>query len=372
MKIDHIVPPHIRALDAYPPGKPIEELERELGITDSIKLASNENPLGASPKALTAIRSVLAGINRYPDGGGFYLRRALASHFGISPTGVVIGNGSNELIELAVRTFLQPGDEAVMAEQAFAIYHLVVQAHGARFTQVPLRNYTHDLHAIADALRPSTRMVFLANPNNPTGTIFFKSEWEDFLSAVSENTIIVMDEAYAEFVGDPRYPDSLAALREGRPIIILRTFSKAYGLAGLRVGYALTLPELADMMDRVRAPFNVNLLSQAAALAALDDDEHVQRTREINDEGLRFLCDALRSRGIEFVPSWANFLMVRVGHGRRVYDSLLRQGVIVRPMDFYGFPEFVRITIGLASENERLLQALDCTLAGEGASSAAV
>jgi len=254
-----------------------------------------------------------------------------------------------------------------MANQAFAIYQLVVQAHGGRSKQVPLRDYTHDLGAIADAVSPSTRMVFLANPNNPTGTIFFSSEWEAFLAAVPEDVVIVMDEAYAEFVDDSRYPDSLGALRDGRSVIVLRTFSKIYGLAGLRVGYGLTLPGMVDMMDRVRAPFNVNSLSQVAALAALGDDEHVATTRRINRAGLEFLLDGLGRMGLEVVPSWANFLMVRVGDGRRVYEALLHEGVIVRPMGFYGFPDFVRVTAGLPSENERFLAALDRTLNGEEA-----
>jgi histidinol-phosphate aminotransferase len=365
MNVENVVPSYIRALQAYPPGKPIEELERELGITDSVKLASNENPVGPSPKAVAAMQHALTGVHRYPDGGCFYLRGALASRFGLSAEGIVVGNGSNELIELAVRTFLRPGEEAVMANQAFAIYQLVVQAHGGYSKQVPLRDYTHDLAAIAEAVSPSTRMVFLANPNNPTGTIFFRAEWEKFLSAVPESVIIVMDEAYAEFVDDPRYPDSLVALRQGRAIIVLRTFSKIYGLAGLRVGYGLTLPELVDMMDRVRAPFNVNSLSQVAALAALDDDEHVETTRRINRASMEFLLDGLGRMGIEVVPSWANFLMVRVGDGRRVYEALLREGVIVRPMGFYGFPDFIRVTAGLPSENERFLAALASTLNGE-------
>jgi histidinol-phosphate aminotransferase len=367
MNVEKAVPPYIRALHAYPPGKPIEELEREFGIADSVKLASNENPLGPSPKAVAAMQDALAYVHRYPDGGCFYLRRALASRFGVSADAIVVGNGSNELIELAVRTFLRPGEEAVMANQAFAIYQLVVQAHGGCSKQVPLRDYTHDLGAIADAVSPATRMVFLANPNNPTGTIFFSSEWQEFLSVIPEDVVIVMDEAYAEFVDDSRYPDSLAALREGRSIIVLRTFSKIYGLAGVRIGYGLTLPEMVDMMDRVRAPFNVNSLSQVAALAALDDDEHVARTRRINRAGMEFLVDGFRRMGLEVVPSWANFLMVRVGDGHRVYEALLREGVIVRSMGFYGFPDFIRVTAGLPSENERFLAALDRTLNGEGA-----
>ena len=365
MDVKTLVAPWIQGLDPYPPGKPIEELEREYGVVDSIKLASNENPLGPSPKALAALQEALVQLHRYPDGGCYYLRRALARKYGLSPEATLIGNGSNELIELIVRTFLRQGDEAVMADQAFVIYRMVVQAHGGRPICVPLRNWTHDLEAIADAITPATRIVFLANPNNPTGTIFLRSQWEDFLHAVPRQVVIVMDEAYAEFVEDPAYPDSIAALQQPRPLIILRTFSKIYGLAGLRVGYGIAHPELVDMMNRVRAPFNVSTLAQVAAVAALDDDEHVTRVRRINREGMAALREAFTQLGLEVVPSWANFILVRVGNAARVYEALLRQGVIVRPVRFYGFPEHVRVTIGLPEENARLVNALSRVLAAE-------
>lgn len=372
MDVKRLVPEYIRALDAYPPGKPIEELEREYGVFDSIKIASNENPLGPSPRALGAIEGALRQLHRYPDGACYYLRRALGRKLGLSSEAFIIGNGSNEVIELIVRTFLRPGEEAVMAEQAFAIYRLVVQAHGGRSRQVPLRNYTHDLDAIGDAIGPDTRLVFLANPNNPTGTIFFREPWEEFLRGLREDVVVVMDEAYAEYVEDPRYPDSLAALRTRRPLVILRTFSKIYGLAGLRVGYGVSQPELIDMMNRVRAPFNTNSLAQAAALAALEDDAHVERTRQINREGLSYLRAQMMRLGLEAVPSWANFLLVRVGDAGRIYEALLRRGVIVRPMGFYGFPEFVRVTVGLPAENERFVRTLEEILTRESASGHAV
>jgi len=372
MDVKALVPPWIQALDPYPPGKPIEELEREYGVVGSIKLASNENPLGPSPKALAALRQALSQLHRYPDGSCFYLRRALGRRYGVSPEATIVGNGSNEIIELIVRTFLRQGEEAVMADQAFVIYRMVVQAHGGLARCVPLRNWTHDLEAIADAIGPATRVVFLANPNNPTGTIFFRNQWEEFLRAVPSDVVIVMDEAYAEFVEDEGYPDSLAALQQPRPLIILRTFSKIYGLAGLRLGYGIAHPELVDMMNRVRAPFNVSTLAQVAGVAALDDDEHVRRVRQVNREGLAYLRHSFAGMGLEVVPSWANFVLVRVGNAPRIYEALLREGVIVRPVGFYGFPEHVRVTVGLPEENERLVATLMRVLAAEERRSRAV
>ena len=357
-----LVPEWIRALAPYPPGKPIEELEREYGIFGSIKLASNENPLGPSPKAVAAIMAALGNLHRYPDGNCFYLKRAVAKRHGVSPDALLLGNGSNEIIELAVRTFMQRGDEAVMADQAFVIYRLIVQAAGGISHLVPLRNFTHDLDAIAEAITPATRMVFLANPNNPTGTIFVRREWEEFLSALPPHVIVVMDEAYFEFVDDPEYPDSLAAHGSGRLLITLRTFSKIYGLAGLRIGFGVAQPELIEVMNRVRQPFNVSSLAQVAALAALEDDEHVQRTRRCNRDGMAFLCQQCVRLGLEYVPSRANFLLIRVGNGARVYEALLRQGVIVRPMGGYQLPEWVRISIGTPTQNLRCLEALQAAL----------
>jgi len=365
------VPEWIRSLAPYPPGKPIEELEREYGILGSIKLASNENPLGPSPRALTALMAALNNLHRYPDGDCFYLKNAVAKKLGISPDALIFGNGSNEIIELAVRTFMQRGDEAVMADQAFAIYRIVVQAAGGTSRIVPLRNYTHDLEAIADAITPATRVVFLANPNNPTGTVFLRREWEEFLSTVPPHVIVVMDEAYFEFVEDPAYPDSLAAHSKNRALITLRTFSKIYGLAGLRIGFGVAHPELIEVMNRVRQPFNVSSLAQIAALAALEDDEHVARTKQCNREGMAYLREQCTRLGLEYVPSWANFLLIRVGNGKRVYEALLREGVIVRPMNVYGFPEHVRVTIGTAEENTRFVGAIEHILRAGGASAAA-
>ena len=372
MHVKSLVPPWVRSLEPYPPGKPIEELEREYGISSSIKLASNENPLGPSPRAVAAMQEALSGVHRYPDGGCYYLKRGLARKLGVSAESLVIGNGSNEIIELAVRTFLREGEEAVMADQAFVIYRMLVQSQGGRSICVPLHQYTHDLVAMAAAVTPATRMVFLANPNNPTGTIVVREQWEEFLGALPPDVIVVMDEAYAEFVDDPKYPDAVSDLGGRQPMLVLRTFSKIYGLAGLRIGYAVAQPEIVDLINRLRAPFNVNSLAQAAALAALSDDEHVARTRRVNREGMSFLRDAFVRAGLEFVPSWANFLLVRVGDAARVYEALLRQGVIVRPVPVYGFPQHLRISVGLPEENERLVKALESVLAGEAAGGQAV
>jgi histidinol-phosphate aminotransferase len=371
MPLAFTVPEWIRSLAPYPPGKPVEELEREYHVFGSIKLASNENPLGPSPKAMAAVASALPNVHRYPDGNCYYLARAVAKKYGISPDALIFGNGSNEIIELAVRTFMQRGDEAVMADQAFVIYRLIVQAAGGISHVVPLRQFTHDLEALREAITPGTRLVFLANPNNPTGTIFFRREWEEFLTALPPHVIVVMDEAYAEFVEDAEYPDSLAAQGKGRLLLTLRTFSKIYGLAGLRIGFGVGNPELIELMNRVRQPFNVSSLAQVAALAALDDDEHVARTRQCNHDGMAYLRAECTRLGLEYVPSWANFLMVHVGNGVRVYEALLREGVIVRPMSVYGFPEHVRITVGTAAENERCVEALAQVLRAGGVGASA-
>jgi histidinol-phosphate aminotransferase len=358
MKTVEQVPEYIRTLIPYEPGKPIEEVEREYGIANSVKLASNENPLGPSPKALAAIREKLDQLHLYPDGDCFYLKRGMAQKIRVEPEKLIFGNGSNEIIELAVRTFMRPGDEAVMAEQAFVVYPLIVQAVGGKKKAVPLRNFTHDLAAIADAITPQTRVVFLANPNNPTGTIYRRDEWERFLGKVSSNLLLIVDEAYFEYVQDPAYPDSLRYHAEDRAILTLRTFSKLYGLAGLRIGYGVGPKKLIDMMQRVRQPFNVNAAAQWAALAALEDVDHVKRSLEVNRRGMEYLQAEFTRLGLEFVPSDANFILVRVGKGQEVFKQLLSQGVIVRPMAGYQFPEHVRVTIGTMDENRQFIDAL--------------
>lgn len=351
--------PWIEGLQPYPPGKPIAEVEREFGIRDSIKLASNENPLGPSPRAVAAVQQALGELHRYPEGDCFYLRHALAKRLAVDPGALVFGNGSNEIIELLIRAYLQPGDEAVMADQAFVVYRLIVQAAGGRSIAVPLRDHTHDTDALAAAITPRTRILFVANPNNPTGTIIGRAAWQRLLDAVPENVLLVLDEAYAEYVEDPDYPDGIATVRDGRAVIVLRTFSKIYGLAGLRVGYGVTRPDVVDATNRIRQPFNVNSLAQVGALAALDDTEHVEASRAANRAGLAFLRSEMARLGLEVVPSWANFLLVRVGAGAALYQALLRRGVIVRPMNGYGYPDHVRVTVGTDAENRRFVAALE-------------
>jgi histidinol-phosphate aminotransferase len=358
MKIVDQLPEYIRTLIPYEPGMPIEEVEREYGIANSVKLASNENPLGPSPKAVAALREKVGQLHLYPDGDCFYLKRGLAQKLGVAPETLIFGNGSNEIIELAARTFMRPGDEAVMAEQAFVVYRLIVQALGGKGKAVPLRDYTHDLAAIADAVTPQTRLLFLANPNNPTGTIFRREEWERFLGRVSKDVLLIVDEAYFEFVEDSAYPDSLKYHEPDRAILTLRTFSKLYGLAGLRIGYGIGPREIVAMMQRVRQPFNVNAPAQWAALAALDDAEHIRRSLEANRDGLGYLQGEFTRLGLEFVPSQGNFVLVRVGKGQEVFQQLLRQGVIVRPMAGYRFPEHVRVTVGTMAENRKFIEAL--------------
>jgi histidinol-phosphate aminotransferase len=358
MKLIEHVPEYIRSLIPYTPGKPIEEVEREYGIANSVKLASNENPLGPAPKALEAIRAKLGQLHLYPDGDCFYLKAALSKKLGVAPEQIIFGNGSNEIIELAARTFMRAGDEAVMARQAFVVYKLLVQAIGGIAKQVPLREFTHDLEAISKAISPRTRIVFLANPNNPTGTIYRRDVWERFLDHVPEEVLIIADEAYFEYVGDPDYPDSLRYHDRGKTILTLRTFSKLYGLAALRIGYGVASRDIIEVMQRVRQPFNVNAVAQWAALAALDDQEHIDKSLETNRRGIEFLNAEFDRLGLAHVPSYGNFILLRVGNGNEVYQRLLTQGVIVRPVGVYEFPEYVRVTVGTMDENQRFIEAL--------------
>ena len=353
-----LVSDEIEALVPYPPGKPMEELERELGIKKSIKLASNENPLGPSPKAVEAISKALKSLHRYPDGGCFYLKEKLAQHLKMKPENLIIGNGSNEIIELVIRTFLRPGEEAVMGNPSFAVYPLAVPAAGGKKIEVPLKNLTHDLDAMADAITNRTKIVFIANPNNPTGTIVTKAQLRRFMDRLPEGVILVLDEAYYEFVTEPEFPESLDYLREGRNIVILRTFSKIYGLAGLRIGYGVAPEKLVFYMNKVRQPFNVNSLAQIAAMAAPEDEGHLKRSQKNNSEGLKFLYREMKAMGLEYVPTQANFFLIKVGKGKDVYDALLRQGIIVRPMASYGLGEYIRVTVGTPEENQRFVEAL--------------
>ena len=354
---------HILGIAPYEPGKPIEELERELMIHNPIKLASNENPLPPSDRVQKAIIAALSSLDRYPDGSGFYLRQALAKKHGVMPDQVVLGNGSNELIELLVRTFLRPGDEAVVPHPSFVVYPMIVQAAGGVRVMVMLKDFRLDLDAMARAITPLTKIVFVANPNNPTATIVTKDEVEHFMARVPERTIVVFDEAYIEFAMGPDFPDMIAAVKQGRKVVVLRTFSKATSLAGLRVGYGIADADAIALMHRIRQPFNVNSLAQVAALAALDDDAHVLECVRMIEAGRHYLYDEFKSIGLQYVPSRANFILVDVGRSAAdIYQKLLHQGVIVRPMTPFGLETALRITVGTPEENRKLVKALRAVL----------
>ena len=350
---------HILGIAPYEPGKPIEELERELMIHNPIKLASNENPLPPSDRVQKAIIAALSSLDRYPDGSGFYLRQALAKKHGVMPDQVVLGNGSNELIELLVRSFLRPGDEAVVPHPSFVVYPMIVQAAGGVRVMVMLKDFRLDLDAMARAITPMTKIVFVANPNNPTATIVTRDEVEHFMARVPERTIVVFDEAYIEFAMGPDFPDTLALVKQGRKVVVLRTFSKAASLAGLRVGYAVADPDAVALMNRIRQPFNVNSLAQVAALAALDDEPHVLECVRMIEAGRHFLYEELKRLGIAYVPSRANFILVDVGRSAAdIYQKLLHEGVIVRPLTPFGMETALRITVGTPEENRKLIKAL--------------
>jgi histidinol-phosphate aminotransferase len=352
-------PAYISTLSPYVPGKPTDELEREIGIKDSVKLASNENPLGPSPKALRAVTDSLLdqntsdSINRYPDGSGYYLKKALSDKLPVGEDELILGNGSNELIDVAVRTFLQAGDEAVMAHPSFVVYPMSVQALGGRPVQIPLRKYTHNLEAIADAVTQKTKIIFIANPNNPTGTINKKREFDLLMDRVPEGVLIIVDEAYHEYVTDPDYADSIKHFKNGKDILILRTFSKIYGLAGLRIGYGIARTDILLEMNKLRPPFNTNSLAQKAAIYALQDDSHVRHSQEINEEGKKYLYKKLNSLKVRYIPTEANFIYILLGEDAYLlYNKMLRHGVIVRPIG----PQEIRVTIGLPEENKRFIE----------------
>ncbi|BCB95384.1 histidinol-phosphate aminotransferase [Dissulfurispira thermophila] len=349
---------YISEIEPYVPGKPIKELERELGIKGSIKLASNENPLGPSQKALKALHDFLyngSELSRYPDGSGFYLKSAISEKIGISAEDIILGNGSNELIDIAVRTFMGIGDEAVMAKPSFIVYSMATKSVGAIPIEVPLIDYRHNLMAMADAITEKTKIVFIANPNNPTGTINKRDEFERFLEKIPNGILIVIDEAYYEYVMDPEYPDTIKYLMDGRDVLILRTFSKAYGLAGLRIGYGIASRDIIREMNKVRNPFNTNTLAQLSAMNALTDNEHLKKTIEINEQGKEFLYRELESIKIKYIPTEANFIYMLLDiESKIIYQALLKKGVIVRPVG----PKEIRVTIGLPEENNRFIEAL--------------
>ncbi len=365
MSVCDLAPGYIRAIAPYQPGKPTSELARELGMEESsiVKLASNENPLGVSPKARQAMRALLDGLARYPDGNGFELKHALVQRFGIAMDGIVLGNGSNDVLELAARAFLAPGLSAVYSQHAFAVYPLAVQAIGAQGIAVPAKDYGHDLDAMARAVRADTRIVFVANPNNPTGTFVPGAALETFIAGLSPDVLVVLDEAYTEYLRPEHRYDSMAWLKKFPNLVITRTFSKVYGLAGLRVGYAVSSTGVADLMNRVRQPFNVNSLSLAAAAAAIDDEQFIRESYELNCRGMDQVVAGLKQQGLQHIPSYGNFVTFRVPGAASVFQKLLRAGVIVRPIAAYGMPDHLRVSIGLESENARFLDALRQALA---------
>lgn len=357
--------PGVQKLSPYVPGKPVDELARELDLdpTKIVKLASNENPLGPSPKALEAIRAELAELTRYPDGNGFELKRKLAERCGVAPTQVTLGNGSNDILELVARAYLAPGLNAVFSEHAFAVYPIATQAVGAQGKVVPAKEWGHDLDAMLAAIDDDTRVVFVANPNNPTGTWFGAQVLADFLARVPEHVLVVLDEAYIEYAEGDELPDGLEYLSRHANLLVSRTFSKAYGLAALRVGYGISSAEIADVLNRVRQPFNVNSLALAAACAALDDATYLAESRRLNDAGMAQLEEGFRKLGLDWIPSKGNFIAVNMGRDAApLYQALLREGVIVRPVGGYGMPTYLRVSIGLPEENQRFLDALSKVL----------
>lgn len=363
--ISDLAPANVRAIAPYIPGKPIAETARELGIPEEriLKMASNENPLGPSPKAIAAIGGALASLNYYPDGSGYELKRILSGRLGVAPGNIVLGNGSNDVLELVARAFLRVGDSAIYSQHAFMVYPLVVQAIGATGIEVPARDYGNDLEAMAAAVRQDTRIVFVANPNNPTGTFTPWAEVERFVERVPRQVLVVLDEAYGEYLPDALASPTPAWLARFPNLVIARTLSKAYGLAGLRVGFALAHPEVAELMNRVRQPFNVNHLAMVAACAALGDAEFIARSRDVNARGLEQLAAGFERLGLRYIPSRANFVTVHVGpDADRVYREMLAAGVIVRPIAGYGLPEHLRVTVGLPEHNERFLAALASAL----------
>jgi histidinol-phosphate aminotransferase len=350
--------PWLRELVSYEPGKPIEDVARELGLPASqiIKLASNENPLGPSPKALEAMQEMLLRSHFYPDGGGYYLREAIAQKMGLDRSNVILGCGSNEVIEFIGKAFLNPGDNIVVARHAFAVYKLMATLFGAETIEVPDPGFAHDLPAMLAAITPKTKEVFIANPNNPTGTLLSQEQLDDFMAKVPPNIVVVFDEAYYEFLPNP--PDVLKYVREGRNVVVLRTFSKIQGLANLRIGYGLAPASLIDVLQKTRQPFNANGIAQAGALAGLLDDDHQKKTRDLTITGRDWLQEQFGKLGLEFVPSHANFILVKVGNGRAVFGELMKKGIIIRDMTSYGLGEWIRVSIGTREQNERFLEEL--------------
>jgi len=364
LKVKTLVRKSVLRVKPYIPGKPIEETKRQLGLKAVVKLASNENPFGPSPKAVKAMQKSLSGVNRYPDAQGFYLKRRLAGYFGLSAENFVLGNGSDEIIDILIKTFVEADENIVTSDTTFLEYEIIAAVNSRKVKKAPLRNFKYDLGAMLKLVDKKTKLVFIANPNNPTGTYVNQGEVADFLSALPKQVIVVFDEAYDTFIDVDDYPDSLSYLRKKKKVIILRTFSKAYGLAGLRLGYAIAHPELVSYMERVRQPFNVNILAQAAGLAAIDDQAFLTKTRRLTLEGKDFIYRELSKMGLGYVPSVANFILIDVEKdGREVFKSMLKFGVIVREMSQYGLKNFIRLSIGNQKENHRSVRVLRKVLA---------
>jgi histidinol-phosphate aminotransferase len=369
MSLPFALNPVLEHLPVYQPGRPIEEVARQLGLPASriIKLASNENPLGPSPAALAAVRRAAPQMHLYPDGNAFYLKKKLAAKLGVQPEYLILGNGSNDIIEFLGHALMGPGVDVVVSQYCFAIYPIVARLLGSRLITVPAKNYGHDLPAMQKAVTVNTKVVFVANPNNPTGTLAPARDVRRLAEELPAGVVLAMDEAYIEFMDKPL--DLVPLLRAGRKpnLILMRTFSKIYGLAGLRLGYGIAHPDFIAALEKIRQPFNINSMAQAAGLAALDDAAHVRKTRQNNSRGRRFLQDAFARMGLEFVPSAANFVLTKVGNGQQVFDQLQREGVITRPMGGYGLPEWIRISVGTPAENRRCIKALAKVLRDTGA-----
>ena len=366
MNLCDLSPEYIHSIAPYLPGKPISELAREIGLDESsiIKLASNENPLGTSPLALEAMEKALNEVMRYPDGNGFELKKALSKKYVVNSDQIILGNGSNDVLELAARVFLKPGTSAVFSQHAFAVYPLVTQATGATGIVVPAKNYGHDIDAMLDAITPDTRIVFIANPNNPTGTFLPAPDVLRFLEHIPRDVLVILDEAYNEYLPDTSRVDTIKWLDIFPNLLITRTFSKIYGMAGVRIGFGLAHTQLSELMNRIRQPFNVNSIGLAGALAAINDTEFVKRSYALNQAGMLQISTGLRQLGLTYIPSYGNFLSFKVENGKTaaVYQYLLQRGIIVRPIGIYEMPEFLRVTVGLASENNKFLQLLESAI----------
>jgi len=363
IKLSPLSRPIVGEIAPYEPGKPISEVEREYGLTNVIKLASNENPLGPSPKALAAVREALKDLHRYPDGAGYYLKAKLAERFGIPISWLALGNGSTELVELVTEAFVGEGDEVVIGKYEFFKYRIAVQIMNGVAVWADMPDLQYDVDALLAKITPRTKVLFIANPNNPTGTLMTQSQANRLMAAIPREVIVVFDEAYYDYRDPTDYPDTLQYLRDGRNVVIMRTFSKSYGLAGLRVGYSISSPEIAQALNTVREAFNVNSLAQIAAMAALDDEEYLQKGIRLNEEGKRYFYREFKRLGLEYVPTAANFVLLKAGiPGRELFGRLLKRGVVVRPVDGYGLKEYVRVSIGLPEENARFISSLEAEL----------